>query len=525
MPALLALLTALVPLSAQEAGVSGSSAFAGATVTLERQLEESLQELSDLRERMAADKIPLDRRLRELETELTRIRDEYQEATRLLDSRTLDLSKLTGDLEDNEQQAIYLSDLFGQYARGFESRLHIAELQRYAGLLDAATMAPEYRDLAAAEVYRIQSDLLAASLDRLEDALGGTRFKGSAVDSDRRVRNGTFALVGPVALFRSEDGSTVGSAEQRLGSLEPTVLDFADPEDAAVAGRLVAEGSGYFPLDPTMGNARKIEATEETFLEHVEAGGVVMYPIFGMAGLALLIALYKWIQLTFVRRPSRAKVGALLAAVSQGDEEAVEARVLAIRGPIGRMLAAGVEHIREPRELIEEVMYETVLATRLKVQGLLPFVAICAASAPLLGLLGTVTGIISTFKRITVFGSGDVKTLSGGISEALITTEFGLIVAIPSLLLHAFLSRKANRIVNQMEAAGVAFVNQVSKTPFARVRSAPATNEHVGGGTPDPELVRHQVNEILNDLLIPLVQENRSGGSARGNMEPVGRKG
>ena len=66
-----------------------------------------------------------------------------------------------------------------------------------------------------------------------------------------------------------------------------------------------------------------------------------------------------------------------------------------------------------------------------------------------------------------MFGSGDVKTLSGGISEALITTEYGLIVAIPSLLIHAFLSRKAKGIINSMETAAVSFINQVSKTPWS----------------------------------------------------------
>jgi biopolymer transport protein ExbB len=106
------------------------------------------------------------------------------------------------------------------------------------------------------------------------------------------------------------------------------------------------------------------------------------------------------------------------------------------------MLAAGVEHLREPRDLIEEVMYEEVLTTRLRLQNMLPFIAICAAAAPLLGLLGTVTGMINTFKLITVFGTGDVKTLSGGISEALITTKFGLIVAVPSLLLPPFFPAK-----------------------------------------------------------------------------------
>jgi hypothetical protein len=112
-----------------------------------------------------------------------------------------------------------------------------------------------------------------------------------------------------------------------------------------------------------------------------------------------------------------------------------------------------------------------------------------------------VTGIINTFKLITVFGSGDVKSLSGGISEALITTKFGLIVAIPSLLLHAFLSRKAKGITDQMEKAAVAFVNQVMRTRGSRRGGAP---ELTGGGAQaDPELVREQVTSILKEILGP----------------------
>jgi cytochrome bd-type quinol oxidase subunit 1 len=128
-------------------------------------------------------------------------------------------------------------------------------------------------------------------------------------------------------------------------------------------------------------------------------------------------------------------------------------------------------------------MYEVMLTRRLKLERMLPFISICAASAPLLGLLGTVTGIINTFKLITVFGSGDVKTLSGGISEALITTECGLIVAIPSLLLHAFLSRKARGIISSMETASVAFVNQVSRAAI-HARDALTGTTDTPTGTP-----------------------------------------
>jgi biopolymer transport protein ExbB len=127
------------------------------------------------------------------------------------------------------------------------------------------------------------------------------------------------------------------------------------------------------------------------------------------------------------------------------------------------MLLAGAQHLGEPRQLVEEVMFERVLSTRLRLQSWLPFVAICATSAPLLGLLGTVTGIMNTFTLMTVHGTGDPKTLSSGISEALITTETGLVVAIPSLLLHAFLSRRARGIVDEMEKAAVAFVNRVHR--------------------------------------------------------------
>jgi biopolymer transport protein ExbB len=128
------------------------------------------------------------------------------------------------------------------------------------------------------------------------------------------------------------------------------------------------------------------------------------------------------------------------------------------------MLATGIEHIDEPKDLVEEVMYEEMLTTRMSVSKLTPFLAVCASTAPLMGLLGTVTGIINTFKLITVFGSGDVKTLSGGISEALITTELGLVVAISALVLYAFLSRKAKSITDNMEQIAILFMNRATRS-------------------------------------------------------------
>ena len=102
----------------------------------------------------------------------------------------------------------------------------------------------------------------------------------------------------PAALFRSEDGKDIGTAEQRLGSLEPAVIGFQNPGDTDAAAHVITASGGHFPLDPSLGNAHKIAATKETLWEHIRAGGPVMVPILALAGAALLMALYKWRDLS-----------------------------------------------------------------------------------------------------------------------------------------------------------------------------------------------------------------------------------
>jgi biopolymer transport protein ExbB len=485
--------------------------FTEAAGSLQQQLEASLAELGRLREEIANEKIPLARRLSDLEGELARVRQELQAKSRLVDSRTLDLSNLRTEIRTRQDEAAYLGNLLGEYVRNFESRLQVAELERYAEPLAAAKLAAENGSLAEQKVFAAQMALVNVSVARLVEALGGTRFAGTAADQGGLVHEGNFVLVGPAAIFASKDGAVSGSAEQRLGSLKPAIIPYGAPTDAQAAAQVVADASGWLPFDPTLGSAHKIEATQETLWEHVQKGGPVMVPIFLLGGAALLIALGKWIALMFVRRPAKKQVKALLAAVASRDLPGALQAANAMRGPAGRMLKAGVEHLGEPSQLVEEVMYESVLATKLRLHALLPFVAISASAAPLLGLLGTVTGIMNTFTLMTVFGTGDAKSLSSGISEALITTEYGLYVAIPSLLFYAFLSRKARGIVDQLEKAAIAFVNQVSKTPFGR-QGVEAGDGEVAESALDPELARaitaERVREALADLvLVPLAKD------------------
>lgn len=520
---IVAVFSGLLPAQVEEA--EEKSRFQGAAEAMQGKLAESLEELSRFRDQVTAEKLPMSRELSGLEDLVSELRRELAQRSRALDASAQDLQNLQAEIKALEMEGNYISNALGDYTREFESRLHIAEAKRYEEALKTLRLAGENTTLSKEDLWQVQAEVFALSIRRIEDALGGVVFSGSAVGRNGVQKHGEFLLMGGAALFRSNDGSTVGTAEQRLGSLEPAVIPFADPEDAAAAERLFLEREGFFPFDPTLGNAHRMESLQETFLDHVKKGGPVMVPIFAMAGLALLVALYKWGVLSSVRSPGRKQLAGLLAAVGRNDMDDARDRAQSMKGPIGKMLRAGAEHLHEPKELVEEVLYEKVLTSKLKLQSMLPFIAICAASAPLLGLLGTVTGIINTFKIITEFGSGDVKSLSGGISEALITTKFGLIVAIPSLLLHAYLSRKARAVIAGMETTAVAFVNHMSLSP----RREGSPGAPAGGGTAG-DRIEEQVREALVQLLGPsyrekLLSANEAEGRPAAGGKPSGEFG
>jgi len=131
--------------------------------------------------------------------------------------------------------------------------------------------------------------------------------------------------------------------------------------------------------------------------------------------------------------------------------------------PVPRVLLAGVKNRDMGREELENVLQEAILNEIPNLERFLSTLGMLAAISPLLGLLGTVTGMINTFHSITYYGTGDPRMMSAGISEALITTMLGLSVAIPVMLCHTLLSRKVENMIAQMEKKAVAFVNTLFK--------------------------------------------------------------
>ena len=428
---------------------------------MQRDMKAALAELSALRKTIGTERLPLAKELSDVEAKLSKARGEFDAVSIELVAKTDELTALEGTLTSLQQQSDYLSTLLRHYNEEFESRLHIAEMQLYQDRLDEARLSLENDKLDEQARLDTQLGVVEMSLDKLEDALGGSRFEGKAKVDDGQVKDGRIVLLGPMALFQSVDLQDVGALEEDRNSLGASVYAFPDAAVSDAAARVVQGTGGKFPVDVTLGDARKVESINETWWEHVQKGGPIMIPMAILAGAALLVVLLKWLSMVFVRRPGRRQLEKLFGAMDDGDHAAALEIAEAMPGPGGRMLAAGAAHSGQPRELIEEVMFEKLLTARLKLQSWLPFVSICATSAPLLGLLGTVTGIMGTFALMTEFGGGDPKVLSSGISEALVTTENGLIIAIPSLLLHAFLSRKAKAISDGMEKAAVQFMNHV----------------------------------------------------------------
>jgi biopolymer transport protein ExbB len=445
-------LVALGPLFAQDADALAGSAKAD--------LQKALTELTQVRREVEGEKLPLVRAVNELEQKVLDQKAAFQKAERFQENQLVELNALKAQARVRGEEVKYLDSLLTEYGRAFRSRVHLIEEPRlkpsFEGF-DAATASPE---LGEAERLQKRSELILASLARLKLVAGGDRFEAQALGPSSVLEKGKVALFGPVALFASDQSAAVGLLQQELNKADPTVVPLHG--DIVAAGRqLTASGTGSLAFDPTLGNAFKLEALKETLYEKLAQGGPVMVPLLSLGFAALIVAIVKWFQFSRIRLVSENELQQVLQHLEKEESGAALKLAQGIPGLAGELLATGVEHFDEKKEYIEEILYEKMLGARSKLERGLPFLALAATTGPLMGLLGTVTGMIATFKLISSFGSGDPKLLAAGISEALMATATGMAVAIPALLLHAFMSRKAKGILGSMEQTSVGFVNGV----------------------------------------------------------------
>jgi len=208
---------------------------------------------------------------------------------------------------------------------------------------------------------------------------------------------------------------------------------------ASLSNDLQNSSSGVttFLLDPTKGVLSQAFVQKPTLIEKVKEGGVVGYVIIGLGIIALLIALLR--------------ILALMGVEGKVKRQAKDLKRPSLSNPLGRVIKVYQDNPNTDPESMELKLGESMLKESPKLNRWIMFIKIIAVVAPLLGLLGTVTGMIQTFQAITLFGAGDPQTMAGGISQALVTTVLGLVVAIPTVFAHWLASSRAKRVENILE--------------------------------------------------------------------------
>ena len=283
------------------------------------------------------------------------------------------------------------------------------------------------------KIARFNTTVITANGDKLEQEV---------------VRVGSFNIVsaGKYLQFTPETGNVLELPRQPQGRFVATTHELLGAQSGTVK----------FGVDPSRGSILALLVQAPSLGERIDQGGLIGYLILALGGLALVIAVERIVFLGLAGR----KVDSQLKSKKARDDN-----------PLGRVLLVAEKNRNADRETLELKMGEAILTEAPKLSRALLFLKIISVVAPLMGLLGTVTGMINTFQAITLFGTGDPKLMAGGISQALVTTVLGLSVAIPTVLLHTVVSGRSKRIIHVLEEQSVGIVAEHAEESAAHTAS------------------------------------------------------
>lgn len=375
----------------------------------------------------------------------TRLERKYEEQEQQVQLKRQQLSERLGSL--NELFG-HLTSTAGDLRSAMQTSLVSAQypgrtqfLDQLIDKMNSATRLPTI-----AEIERLWFEMQRETLESGKVV----KFTGTVILPDGEkaqqevVRVGNFNLV--------SDGKYL---EMTKGGAMAELIRQPDGKFQKQASRLQSATSGFSafgvdPTGPTGGSYLKAMIASPDIIERWHQGDKVGYIITAVGAFAFLLAIWRLIVLSGMN----ARVNSQLRSSSANTDN-----------PLGRVLAVAEENRGVDGETLELKMEEAVLKERPAIESGLNVLKIIAMVAPLLGLLGTVTGMIVTFQAITMFGAGDPKTMAGGISSALVTTVLGLCVAIPTVLLHTVVNGRAKRILHILEeqSAGIVAENAERK--------------------------------------------------------------
>ena len=351
--------------------------------------------------------------------------------------------KALGELEDKLNIAKgNLGEMFGvvkQVAGDFKGQFQNSNISaqfpgrdKFMGTLAESKKLPNAADLEKL-FYQIQKELTESGKI--------VKFKAQVVTPDGQkaektvTRVGAFNLVadGKYLTYQSETNQILELPRQPQGKY------------LGMIGDLESATSGYEPfgLDPSRGTILGMLVQAPSLSERIQQGGTVGYIILFLLGIGLALGVERMIVLSKEGK----KIKGQLENPDQVDES----------NPVGQLIKTFNENKGKDLETLELKLDETILKTAPKLERGIPTIKILFSVGPLMGLLGTVTGMIGTFQSITLFGTGDPKLMAGGISTALVTTVLGLVCAIPLLFVHSVVNSRAKGLLQILEeqAAGL----------------------------------------------------------------------
>ena len=310
-------------------------------------------------------------------------------------------------------------------------------LVELGGKLAGASNIPEISEIEQLWLLLQQEVVESGKVTRFNHLV--TRADGTEEEMEV-VRVGAFNLASDAGYLKLNDNGSISE-----------LLRQPDGKYLGTTGDIMSAGPGEavpFGIDVTRGGILELLIESPTIKDRIEQGGIVGYCIIALGIIGLIIAVLRWFALSTADR----KVKAQLKSESASTDN-----------PLGRVLAAYESNRGADTETIELKLSEAALKEMPNLTKGLLFIKVVSAVAPLMGLLGTVTGMIKTFQVITLYGAGDPKMMAGGISQALMTTVLGLVVAIPMVLLHTVVSGKSRKIVNILQSQSAGLVAQHSE--------------------------------------------------------------
>lgn len=416
--------------------------------TLIKRISKSQDELASIEADIAKQSRELSRQLKHQEEQISSLRAAAANAQRLMDEQLLGLDQLQLRVEKWQTQSTYQTHLLNAYVES--AQLTKGALSKVDG-----------------EVV-VSASVVELAVNEIKDLLQPQWAQESLVTQQGHIRDMPVLSVGPVEL--AYDAGGAGGPVLRRAAGESFILDAFNQKQLDYLNVLHDQKTGYLVFDPSLGNAYELQNNDDKLMSHIGKGGIWAIPIVVFGFLSLLIAVLKAVQL--FRLPNidlqlPGKIAEILAEGAprrQGDAAGMRA-VIQSQLPLRGSAQAKLTDIALDTPMSQhrdDLLVAYLMEFKHRLERNLGIVATSAAIAPLLGLLGTVSGMISTFKLMTIFGSGDASTVSGGISEALVTTELGLIVAIPSLVVSALLTRKIRSYHHKLETYAI----KLSKIQF-----------------------------------------------------------